>query len=179
MVGRNCDFGLRLINIPAQAEGCEFDPFETCKPEDKDFFKLKPGCLPFGVSCGWLVSGGNVEDAIFDANLWFPAPATQGLYGTPISADDLENLANFLDVARQVEDPEDAPWLGQGVTIPGVTIRVNREFAGRKAQVCLFLEYHEDAGGIAYFLTDKQAALLSTGCRTAATIFRQYQADLD
>lgn len=118
-MSRNCDFDLRLMNLPAQAEGCTFDPFEACQPEDEDFFKLKPGCLPFGVSCGWSVSGSAVENAIFEADIWFPIPSQKGLCGTPVSADDLENLANFLDVARQIEDPDDAPWLGQSVTIQG------------------------------------------------------------
>ena len=95
--------------------------------------------------------------------------------GTPISADDLEILANFLEVASRLKDPNDAPWLGQSVTIQDATIRVNKEFNGSKARVVLFVEYNEAAGGIAYFLTDKQATLLSSGCRTAATLFRQYE----
>lgn len=178
-MGRNCDFALRLMNLPAQAKGCTFDPFEACKPEDEGFFKLKPGCLPFGISCGWSVSVCTVEASTFDACLWFPLPITKGLCGTPIAADDLENLANFLDVARQAEDPDGALCLGQSVTIPSVTIRVNREWGRGKGRVGLYLDYHEDNGFLEYFLTDKQAALLSTGCRTAATLFRQYQNDLD
>ena len=171
----NCDFDLRLMNLKAQAEGCEFDPFETCKPKSEDFFKLEPGCLPFGVSCGWSASVCTVEGATFEACLWFPSPVSKDLSGTPISADDLENLANFLEVVCRMEDPNDAQWLGQSVTIQDATIRVNREFDGSKAWVVLFLEYNEAAGGIAYFLTDKQATLLSSGCRTAATLFRQYE----
>ena len=171
----NCYFDLRLMNLKAQAEGCEFDPFETCKPKSEDFFKLQPGCLPFGVSCGWSATARTVEEGAFDAYLWFPSPVTKDVSGTPISADDLEILANFLEVASRLEDPNDAPWLGQSVTIQDATIRVNKEFNGSKARVVLFVEYNEAAGGIAYFLTDKQATLLSSGCRTAATLFRQYE----
>ena len=173
----NCDFDLRLMNLKAQAEGCTFDPFEVCKPKDEDLFKLKQGCLPFGVSCGWSASVGIEEEAFYGAYLWFPDPVTKDVSGTLISADDLEILANFLEVASRLEDPNDAPWLGQSVTIQDATIRVNKEFNGSKARVVLFLEYNEAAGGIAYFLTDKQATLLSSGCRTAATLFRQYKRD--
>lgn len=173
----NCDFDLRLMNLKAQAEGCTFDPFEVCKPKDGDLYKLKPGCLPFGVSCGWSASVGIEEEAFYGAYLWFPDPVTKDVSGTLISADDLENLANFLEIACQTEDPDDAPWLGQSVTIQDVTFLVKKEFAGSKARVVLFLEYNEAAGGIAYFLTDKQATLLSSGCRTAATLFRQYKRD--
>lgn len=171
----NCDFDLRLMNLKAQAEGCEFDPFETCKPKSEDFFKLQPGCLPFGVSCGWSASVGIEEEAAYGAYLWFPDPVTKDVSGTLISADDLENLANFLEIACQADDPDDAPWLGQSVTIQDVTFLVKKEFVGSKARVVLFLEYNEAAGGIAYFLTNKQATLLSSGCRTAATLFRQYE----
>lgn len=171
----NCDFDLRLMNLKAQAEGCEFDPFETCQPKIEDFFKLEPGCLPFGVSCGWSATARTFEEGAFEACLWFPSPVTKDVSGTPISADDLEILANFLEVANRLEDPNDAPWLGQSVTIQDATIRVNKEFNESKARVVLFVEYNEAAGGIAYFLTDKQATLLSSGCRTAATLFRQYE----
>ena len=171
----NCDFDLRLMNLKAQAEGCEFDPFETCKPKSEDFFKLQPGCLPFGVSCGWSATARTVEEGAFEACLWFPSPVTKDVSGTPISADDLDILATFLEVASRLEDPNDAPWLGQSVTIQDATIRVNKEFNGSKARVVLFVEYNEAVGGIAYFLTDKQATLLSSGCRTAATLFRQYE----